>query len=504
MSRLKVFASILLTVKLMLAVLCILLALGLGLMAMLAGSRVGPDALMAISLGLGVVGLVYPFSKISTKEGVTWILATFSALPFSFAMGYFPMDDLNAWSRKALVLLLPLLTVADVLVAQRLRTTSGNLWKRGSVLGSVILATTFVVGTSVSSFLSGRPYRPSAPAFDGDSERLHDTLVVPALDTPMPKGTNVVWCGSLQLGWNHLQKDVLHAPPQVQGVEAIVARLNQGQLDEGDLPADCYLATSGFCKDGVAERVVTAMKRRFQKDIVIDAMPPNAVLVYAYLQANVPFTLPFFDNRKPFLFKDSKGSETKVSSFGIEQKHEYAYSQLREQIEVLYQSRKNDQFELDEFVLDLCKDSSPCQIMLACVRPEATLIETINAVEKKTLEYAQKHKEKYYREFGITDVLLVPSLDWEIRHRFTELEGADKRFLNTGFGEYNIEKVVQTIHFKLDRSGAELASEGKMYCMPESSHFVFDRPFLIVVKKRGAKQSFFVMWVDNAELLCKP
>jgi len=30
-----------------------------------------------------------------------------------------------------------------------------------------------------------------------------------------------------------------------------------------------------------------------------------------------------------------------------------------------------------------------------------------------------------------------------------------------------------------------------------------DRPFLIVMKKRDAKQPFFITWVDNAELLCK-
>jgi len=34
--------------------------------------------------------------------------------------------------------------------------------------------------------------------------------------------------------------------------------------------------------------------------------------------------------------------------------------------------------------------------------------------------------------------------------------------------------------------------------------FVFDKPFLIVMKKRGAERPFFVMWVANAELLCKP
>ena len=43
-----------------------------------------------------------------------------------------------------------------------------------------------------------------------------------------------------------------------------------------------------------------------------------------------------------------------------------------------------------------------------------------------------------------------------------------------------------------------------MPCKPMAIHFVCDHPFLIVVKKQGAKRPFFVMWVDNAELLCKP
>lgn len=29
----------------------------------------------------------------------------------------------------------------------------------------------------------------------------------------------------------------------------------------------------------------------------------------------------------------------------------------------------------------------------------------------------------------------------------------------------------------------------------------FYRPFLIFIRKRGVRQPFFVMWVDNAELL---
>jgi len=95
-------------------------------------------------------------------------------------------------------------------------------------------------------------------------------------------------------------------------------------------------------------------------------------------------------------------------------------------------------------------------------------------------------------------------LNWKITHRFAELEGRDKRFLNSGFGSYYIGKAMQSIRFRLDRSGAELASEAQMVCKPMSTHFVCDHPFLIVVKKRSTKRRFFVMWVNNAELLCKP
>ena len=33
--------------------------------------------------------------------------------------------------------------------------------------------------------------------------------------------------------------------------------------------------------------------------------------------------------------------------------------------------------------------------------------------------------------------------------------------------------------------------------------FIFSRPFIVYMKKRGCDQPFFVMWVDNAELLNK-
>jgi hypothetical protein len=348
-------------------------------------------------------------------------------------------------------------------------------------------------------------YTPPPVAFSGESEDLRQSVIVPTLDTPLPNSKNAVWCGTLELAWKCLGKDVLHQPPEVQGAEAVASRLNGSQLVEDDLPPDSYLATAGFAKDGIVETLKSEMERRFQRQVEIDALGPNDILAYAYLEAHAAFTIPFFDNREVFPFRDSSAKETNVTSFGIEEKHEYAYRDLRDQIAVLHLLRKkSNPEELEEFVIDLCRDSSPNQIVIACVPPQATLLETLKDMEKKIQAFAGNPNAEYQRAFGVRDVLLVPNLNWEVRHHFTELEGSDKRLLNAGFSGYYMAKAMQTIRFRLDRSGAELASEAQMPCKPMATHFVCDRPFLIVVKKRSAERPFFIMWVDNAELLCKP
>ena len=102
------------------------------------------------------------------------------------------------------------------------------------------------------------------------------------------------------------------------------------------------------------------------------------------------------------------------------------------------------------------------------------------------------------------DRLLIPNILFDVTHHFKELEGRDKLLLNPGFGGLWSSTALQQVRFKLDRSGAELSSEAKHMYAPLNRYFIFDRPFLIVMKKRGAAEPFFVMWVDNAELLCRP
>jgi hypothetical protein len=72
-----------------------------------------------------------------------------------------------------------------------------------------------------------------------------------------------------------------------------------------------------------------------------------------------------------------------------------------------------------------------------------------------------------------------------------------------------VSMALQKIDFSLSRTGVVLRSTGVMGASRSRSAQIakprypyFNRPFLIYVKKRQPNaQPFFVMWVDNTELL---
>jgi len=121
-----------------------------------------------------------------------------------------------------------------------------------------------------------------------------------------------------------------------------------------------------------------------------------------------------------------------------------------------------------------------------------------DAVEKKIAAWGSNQNVE---NFGSNDVLLVPDIVWRISHRFTELEG--KIITNSDLKGRRIDVARQDTEFLLNRSGVELKSESKTYELPIATYYIFNRPFLLFMKKRGAEMPYFVMWVENAELLNK-
>jgi hypothetical protein len=337
-----------------------------------------------------------------------------------------------------------------------------------------------------------------------NSSTLQRTVIVPTLDSPIPQGKSAIWCVSFQLAWNHLKDDVAKAPVQFTSPSAMADRLNAAIHSDDDVQLDGVYAAAGLVKDGILERIREQMASKFPSVQSPDFnASPDGALAYAYLVASVKFKLPYFENDKPLQFADSEGKRTAISSFGIRTDEADAYHRLRRQIDIYYLSRDSYKSapRIAEFIIDPCMTSQPYQMVLALVDRKPTLAEIVTYVEQKIAEGPPPGGRWM---IGLRDTLLVPNIAMRLSHRFQELEGKDKSFSNPALRGLYLDTALQTINLRLDRSGAELASEAKILAKSAMGFdYHLDRPFLLYMKKRDADRPFLVMWIDNAELLTK-
>jgi hypothetical protein len=132
--------------------------------------------------------------------------------------------------------------------------------------------------------------------------------------------------------------------------------------------------------------------------------------------------------------------------------------------------------------------------------------ETLSVAKGKITSFKRDPQFNSRRKLQPMDELIVPDVLFRLTHHFRELE--QKFLANPEWAKlgYFIFEARQIVDFSLSRTGVTLKSEGRVGAgagLPRQ--LCFDKPFLIYVKKRGDDYSpFFVMWVDNAELMTKP
>lgn len=410
-----------------------------------------------------------------------------------------------------------------------LRRLYSNILLRIVALSPVIIsiaAVTFVIGTSsyADCFLQNIRYSNKTPTISGSSGSLSGTVVVPTLDSPCPKNCNVIWCSSFQLAWNELRDNVVKEPVRIGEAQEIADLLNNAKQLQDDIDISSYFVASGFVSDGVDKYIKTEFSRKFPGESVpeFNNLEPLDLIMYAFLIAQAEFKYPFKDYENGISFKDSGGLVSKVAAFGVWE-DEKRFDKQRGQIDILYQSplpdleASSEESEensgkykrylfsgMEEFAVDLCRDTQPYQIVLARVEPNSTLEFTLTDLQSKMSDFSERDDYEELRTFRDGDTLSVPEMYLEIDHHLEELEG--KYVTNPGFGPYPIKRAEQIIHFRLDRNGAVLRSEVKFIITLGKligRDFEFDRPFLIYMKKRDRERPFFMMWVDNAELLTK-
>lgn len=354
---------------------------------------------------------------------------------------------------------------------------------------------------------SGCNSEPSEPVLTASARDLKGTTITPHLEAPLTGDENVLWCATFQIVWNALCIEAGGDVHLVDGEPPMVGVLNKRAVTKAVLDDPSYVAIAGMIGDGVLQKIRDELQRKFAGRPSTplldsaDTLPPDHWVAYAYLLKDLPFEHVFlkYDHALDFAGR-------KVKSFGVFD-HHYPYEKLREiaqQAKVVdvatLPGAEGDEYprgDPDNFIIELVTKPADDRLILAKVPPEKTLAETVAAVRGRVAKAKPK-------PLSTEDTLRIPSLDFDLTRHFDELEGKLIRAPKSDFNGQPLVMAAQRVCFRLNEAGARLESEGAIAAMSEPmtlGEYIFDKPFLILLERKGAANPYFALWVGNAELL---
>jgi hypothetical protein len=341
---------------------------------------------------------------------------------------------------------------------------------------------------------------PPSPAFDGDAEDLRATDMVPTLDTPLRPGRSAVWCAGVPAMWKALEREVTQGPVKIEGGLPEADRLNAAPDPTGDLRPECLFTAAGYVSDGVIGKIASGMKAKFPDKTLPDFsdLLLDGVVAYGYLDADVTFTSMYDVLPDPIVFRGTDGTKVSTQVFGYRRTDE---NLSRSNTRVLYFSRFFG--AVSDCAIELETAPSTDQVVIAYAEKEDTLEEMYDTVRRKI------RRSGDFGDLLNSDSLEIPPVVFSVVDRMNTFLG--RNLMLPGGAMAEIARFSAELRFRLDRKGAHVEEDVVLLASlgvglpkpPQPRDFRFDRPFLLYMKKRGAERPYFVMWVANAELLCK-
>ena len=361
----------------------------------------------------------------------------------------------------------------------------------------VILPTAILILLGFTSWRSlAKDAEPARLTAEADT--LGRTVVTAHLEAPLEPGKNVLWCGTFQLAWNEVCALVGEDLHFAGGDPPMVGTLNQKRFTRNDVDEASYVAIADFVRNNVHAKIQSALKAKFGNAASPRLIPareltprPQDIVAYTYLQKNLEFRVPFERLDEPIVF-----AGTSLPAFGMGRKTKPDHAKMYPQVAVLFYQGP------DDFAVELKTKTTGDKLLLAKVKPAGTLGETIAAVQGR-LSKAEPQEATY------GDVLAVPKLNFDVTRRFDELVGKRLAVKNAQIApDLLIVSAAQNILFELNEKGVKLRSEshiafgcGAAAPPKNPRRMVFDKPFLVLLQRAGAKTPYFAMWVDNPEML---
>jgi hypothetical protein len=303
-------------------------------------------------------------------------------------------------------------------------------------------------------------------------DSLKQTDFVSTLENPISENKNVIYAPAFLFAWDKI-KEELKSPIIVGSTNSLDFNLlNKSISHQSSLENNEYTATAE----------------------IVD----GAIIAKAFFNKTNPFETKLQVLDDPINF-----DKTKVSAFGM-----YYYNEnVIKFTQVLYYKDENN------FILKLePKDKQHEIILVKGLDKYQTLKDAINLtngllVQGKKEQTDNKLIWKY--QIAPEDIFAIPAIKFNIATNYKNVEG--QNFLTSDRKKHTVEIAYQRTGFILNENGAVVESEamvavdsvGVEPIITHPKKMIFDKPFLIIIKRVDKKNPYFVMKVANTELLTR-
>lgn len=302
------------------------------------------------------------------------------------------------------------------------------------------------------------------------------TIFHPSLRAPIKPATNTVYAVGFQMAWNQLSRSTAQKI-EMEGGPAYLRDLNFAPGNFRDISEDYRIGIAANPGRTAIQRFATEFSRKFAGT---DTITPEvdsagiALLGYVWKPLTVGFPLPYYP--ESIKFKGQRVDSWGIGSTAAAEKYGHNV------VSYNYKGRK-------DFLVRISSDSLPDEILIARFpEPKPELLRNyININNWMQAEPAP---------FGPQDRLLIPAFHFEAHQHFEEIEGG----IVTN-PELKGQKVTTAMEIYRLGLGNDQVDAGRYEASTGGKIMILEGPFFLMIKEKEAPYPWFMMWVNNPQLM---
>ncbi len=299
---------------------------------------------------------------------------------------------------------------------------------------------------------------------------------------------NYIWGSAMNYAWHELKDTIIKEPIKLESkdplAQKIVSTFNASPFTKKDMDVASYYVKCGFGQETV-DQINREVKKKFPQMTlggVNVRLNPKDIISFAYFLKKVKYRRVFDSANVDFLGQPVRGF---VAGTPQQRENVCVVKYWNDDNFIISLQLKDDN---DELLLakgfDMTSPQSALDSIVAFSNDYHPVIEPLEAFEMVNLHAIHTH---VYEEL------------------------LQKKIGNDNFTHYAIGQMYEMIKFDLDEKGARVENKAVIAlptAMPPEEgkkirSFIMDKPFWVIMKRRGNKNPYFVLGVSNTELMKK-